>query len=72
LDSQGTIFVDTYYSLAYVQYFFVSREYLGKQITSAHNLAFYLDLVFTSRKHILLGDFSEWKRSVIAELSRRL
>ena len=72
LDIQGTSFVDAYYSRAYVRHLFISGEYLGKQIASAHNLAFYLNLVFTARKHILLGNFLEWKHSVFSNLLRRL
>jgi len=72
LDESGKSYVDSYYSKAYVRHLFVAEEYLGKQIASVHNLAFYLDLVQTARKHILDGDFSEWKTSVIPQLKQRL
>lgn len=72
LDPDGTSFVDSCYSRAYVRHLFVSGEYLGKQIASIHNLAFYLDLVFKARQHIFSGDFSQWKRSVLVDLSKRL
>ena len=72
LDESGTSYVDKEYSKAYVRHLFVSEEYLGKQIASVHNLAFYLDLVQTARKHILDGDFTEWKNRVLPKLKQRL
>ena len=41
------------------------------QIASIHNLAFYLRLVGDARAHIIQGDFTTWKRSVIDQLNRR-
>ncbi|MDL1913878.1 MAG: tRNA guanosine(34) transglycosylase Tgt [Bergeyella sp.] len=72
LDEFGTSYVDQEYSKAYVRHLFSAREYLGKQIASLHNLAFYLDLVQTARKHILQGNFYAWKNSVIPNLKKRL
>ena len=72
LDESGKSFVDQEYSKAYVRHLFVSDEYLGKQIASVHNLAFYLDLVRTARAHILAGDFTEWKNRVVPLLRQRL
>ena len=72
LDEFGTSYVDREYSKAYVRHLFVSKEYLGKQIASIHNLAFYLDLVRVAREHILKGDFYEWKASVVPVLRQRL
>lgn len=72
LDESGKSYVDSHYSKAYVRHLFVAEEYLGKQIASVHNLAFYLDLVGTARKHILDGNFSEWKNQIIPKLKQRL
>lgn len=72
LDEMGKSFVDTEYSKAYVRHLFVAGEYLAKQIASVHNLAFYLDLVQTARKHILEGDFNEWKNQVVPQIRQRL
>lgn len=71
LDESGTAFVDFEYSKAYLRHLFVAKEYLGKQIASIHNLAFYLDLVTQARKHILAGDFYQWKNAVIPRLRQR-
>lgn len=72
LDPQGTSFVDHAYSRAYVRHLMVSQEILALQIASIHNLAFYLDLVRTARQHIIQGDFTQWKASVLPALSQRL
>lgn len=71
LDESGTAFVDFEYSKAYLRHLFVAKEYLGKQIASIHNLAFYLDLVTQARKHILAGDFYQWKNAVVPRLRQR-
>jgi queuine tRNA-ribosyltransferase len=72
LDEFGTSYVDAEYSKAYVRHLFISREYLGKQIASIHNLAFYLDLVKVALEHIVAGDFYEWKKSIVPILRQRL
>ena len=50
----------------------VSKEMLGSQIASIHNLSFYLWLVDEARKHIQLGDFSTWKTMMVEKVTRRL
>ena len=72
IDEMGITFVDTMYSKAYLRHLFASRELLGKQIASIHNLGFYLWLVREARKHILAGDFTTWKNSMVIQLNKRL
>ena len=72
IDPDGTSFVDTFYTKAYLRHLFVSQELLALQIASIHNLAFYLWLVKEARKHILAGDYSEWKRIMVPMLGNRL
>lgn len=72
LDEAGTSYVDSAYSKAYVRHLFVAKEYLGKQIASIHNLAFYLDLVRVAREHIIAGDFNQWKEQTVPKLKQRL
>lgn len=72
IDPMGHTFVDTLYSRAYLRHLTVSNEYLGKQIASIHNLGFYLWLVREARKHILAGDFSEWKEKMVRQMDNRL
>lgn len=72
LDPEGTSFVDSTYTKAYVHHLVASGEMLGAQIASLHNVAFYLRLVGEARRHIIAGDFAEWKRTMTAKLGRRL
>lgn len=72
LDIEGTAWVDTAYSLAYVHHLFVAKELLALQIASIHNLAFYVHLMEEARSHIITGDFTVWKASMIEELGHRL
>jgi queuine tRNA-ribosyltransferase len=55
-----------------VHHLFKAQELLAMQVASIHNLAFYLELVQTARQHIIAGDFTQWKSTVINELGRRL
>jgi queuine tRNA-ribosyltransferase len=72
LDPNGTSYVDSFYSKAYVRHLAVSSEMLAAQICSIHNLAFYLWLVKEARKHIISGDFSAWKNYIVPKLKTRL
>ena len=64
--------VDRIYTKAYLHHLFKAQELLALQIASIHNLAFYLRLVGDARRHIIQGDFVEWKRSVIQQLGKRV
>lgn len=72
LDENGTSYVDTFYTKAYVRHLFVANEILALQIASIHNLAFYIELVRVAREKIIEGTFATWKTSVINTLSTRL
>ena len=72
IDPGGASFVDTLYSKAYLRHLSVSGEMMAAQIASLHNVAFYLWLVGEARKHILAGDFKEWKDVMVVKLARRL
>ena len=72
IDSIGTSYVDRKYSKSYLRHLFVSKEMLGKQIASIHNLAFYINLMRLSREKIKKGSFYEWKEKIIKRLDRRL
>ncbi len=72
IDEMGITFVDTMYSKAYLRHLFAAREMLGKQIASIHNLGFYLWLVREARKHIIAGDFREWKDKMVKQMDKRL
>ena len=72
LDPNGTSFVDSQYTLAYVRHLIHSKESLGAQIASMHNIRFYLWLVEQAREHIIAGDFASWKNQMIPKLEQRL
>ncbi|MGH2648196.1 MAG: tRNA guanosine(34) transglycosylase Tgt [Ginsengibacter sp.] len=64
--------ISNYYSKAYLRHLIKSKEILGLQIASIHNLAFYLDIVTKAQKHILAGDFVEWKNDMSIRWQQRL
>lgn len=72
IDPEGTAFVDTLYTKAYLHHLVTCGEMLAAQIASLHNIAFYLRLVGMAREHIAAGDFKPWKDAMVAKLTRRL
>lgn len=64
--------IDRIHTKAYLHHLFKAQELLAMQIASIHNLSFYLRLVGDARKHIIAGDFTTWKRSIVEQLGRRL
>ncbi len=72
IDKMNYTYVDTHYSKAYLRHLFAAKEYLAKQIATIHNLGFYLWLVREARKHILAGDFTEWKNKMVIQMNKRL
>jgi queuine tRNA-ribosyltransferase len=72
IDPSAPSSVSTKYSKAYLRHLVISGEILGSQISSIHNLAFYLRLVEQARQKIIEGNFKEWKDSITARLSERL
>ena len=63
---------DRLHTKAYLHHLFKAQELLALQLASIHNLYFYLRLVGDARQHIIEGDFTSWKRSVIDNLGRRI
>ena len=72
IDEMAITWVDTEYSKAYLRHLFTVNEMLGRQIATIHNLGFYLWLVREARKHILAGDFSSWKNTMVKQMDKRL
>ncbi len=72
IDENAYCAADTLYSKAYLHHLFKAGEILALQIASLHNLAFYLWLMKEARFHILSGDFSSWKKSIVPELNKRI
>jgi queuine tRNA-ribosyltransferase len=57
------------YTRAYLRHLFTSREILALELSSIHNLHFYLNLVKNARKRIMEGNFSDWKNETIKKIS---
>ncbi len=72
IDPNGTSFVDTLYSKAYLRHMTIAGEMIAAQIASLHNVAFYLWLVGEARRRIADGSFAEWKREMVVKLTKRL
>lgn len=72
IDADGTSYVDSFYSKAYLRHLIISKEILGAQIATIHNLAFYLWLVTEAREQILAGTFYDWKTKMVKQLAQRL
>jgi len=72
IDPNGLTFVDSRYSKSYLRHLFISREMLGPQIASIHNLGFYLWLVNEARRRIINGDFTTWKGQMVKKVTARL
>jgi queuine tRNA-ribosyltransferase len=65
-------YVSSNYSKAYLRHLIISKEILGAQIASVHNLTFYLWLVKEARQKIEQGVFLEWKNRMTKIVSTRL
>ena len=72
IDPEGTASTDHRYTRAYLYHLFKAQEIMGLTLASIHNIAFYLDLVNQAHDHIVAGDYTDWMRSVLPALTRRL
>jgi queuine tRNA-ribosyltransferase len=72
IDAELGGYASTFYSKAYLRHLIISKEILGAQIASIHNLAFYLWLVRQARQKIEGGGFASWKNQMVVKLSSRL
>ncbi len=72
IDPDGACPASRFYTKAYLRHLMHSKELLGPQIASLHNLSFFLWLVKEARRRIRAGDFLTWKNQMVPQLSRRL
>lgn len=72
IDANMPGYVDNFYTKAYLRHLIISKEILGAQIASIHNLSFYLWLVQEARKNILAGTFSTWADVMLGKVANRL
>lgn len=72
LDTDSSLRCDRQYTKAYLRHLFAAGESLGPMIASLHNIGFYLRLVREARSHIIEGDFTQWRDTVLPKLTNRL
>lgn len=60
------------YSKAYLRHLVVAKEYLASQISSTHNLKFYLWLMNEAREKLKSGEFASWKNKMVKVLNERI
>ncbi len=69
LDNKCNCYTCRNYTRAYLRHLFIAEEILALELASIHNLYFYLQLVTDARRHIIEGDFMEWKNKTVKEIS---
>ena len=72
LDPNGTSYIDSAYTKAYMRHLFKAKEMLGKQAATLHNIRFYLWLMEQAREKLKDGTFTSWKNIMVKKLSIRL
>lgn len=72
VDANSDLFSDLNYSKAYLRHLIHSKEILGAQIATLHNLHFYLWLVKEAREKIISGEFYDWKNKMVKVLGQKL
>ena len=72
IDESSDVWADQVYSKAYLRHLIKTGEYLGVQIATIHNLAFYLWLVKEAREKIKSGEFNAWKNQMVKQMKQRL
>ena len=72
IEEGGASFVDGMFSKAYLRHLIISKEILGAQISSLHNIAFYMWLTREACAKIKEGVFLSWKREMLEKLSNKL
>ncbi|MHB1688168.1 MAG: tRNA guanosine(34) transglycosylase Tgt [Ignavibacteriaceae bacterium] len=65
VDSACDCFTCKNFSRAYLRHLFIAKEILALELSSIHNLHYYLELVKQAREHIKQGDFINWKSEII-------
>ncbi|QNL47785.1 tRNA guanosine(34) transglycosylase Tgt [Olivibacter sp. SDN3] len=72
IDPDSSLETDLFYTKAYLRHLIHSKELLGAQIATLHNLHFYLWLVKEARTKIKEGTFYDWKNKMVKQLGQRL
>lgn len=72
IDDTLSCYASTNYSKAFLRHLQHSKEMLGAQIATQHNLSFYLWLVKEARKQIQAGTFRTWKDKMVIQMQQKL
>ncbi len=72
IDPLGPSLYSKVYSKAYLRHLILSKEILGAQIATIHNLSFYIWLVKQAREKIQEGTFGGWKTEMVEKIGKRL
>jgi len=72
IEEGGASFVDEMFSKAYLRHLIISKEILGAQISSLHNIAFYIWLTREAQAKIKEGVFYTWKKEMVGKLSNKI
>jgi queuine tRNA-ribosyltransferase len=72
IDKDSDLVTDQVYSKAYLRHLIRSKEILGAQIASLHNLHFYIWLMKEARARIIDGTFYDWKNTMVKRLDQKL
>ena len=72
IDATLGCYASSNYSKSFLRHLLHSKEILGAQIASIHNLSFYLWLVGEARTQIQAGTFTPWKDKMVKQMQNRL
>ncbi len=69
IDSQCNCYTCKNYSRAYLRHLYIAKEILALELSSIHNLHFYLEIIKVARERIKQGNFTEWKKEIITRIT---
>lgn len=72
IDSTCLCYACKNFSKAYIRHLFQSKEILGLQLATLHNLYFYQNLMYQARRAIVDGVFYDWKETMSISLIKEL
>jgi queuine tRNA-ribosyltransferase len=72
LDVNCKCYTCSNYSRAYLRHLFNAGELLALELTSIHNLYFYVQLVKEARGKIIKGTFRNWKEKIVKLVSNKI
>lgn len=70
-DEECSTYTSDNFSLSYIRHLFISKEILGVQLATIHNVGFYLNLMKQIRESIKTGSFREFKKSFLSKYSQK-